>query len=154
MTNAPKQDSPPPEPTPTPPPKEPTPPPPPPPKRAPSMPQANGVTPGGRPNMNYNNPNSYTPNPQAMNYALNAVGQSNRHVSNMSPAPVMRQNTGAQANGYGSAHTPSVPQQRPPYPQNTNHPNNQNYKAPATVEVYHLKDGPNSQIPSDIRSQF
>lgn len=103
---------------------------------------------------NYNSPNSYTPNPQATNYALNAAGQSNRHGSNMSPAPNFRQNTGAQPNGYGSAHTPSLPQQRAPPPSNTTYTNQQNYKAPNPVEVYHLSDGANAQIPADIRAQF
>lgn len=88
------------------------------------------------------------------------AGQYNRPGQNMSPAPLPRQNSTAQPNGYGSAHTPSLPQQRVPLPEtsryatSTSYTNNQNYKAPNPVEVYHLSDGANAHIPPDIRAQF
>ena len=88
------------------------------------------------------------------------TGQFNRQGQNMSPAPLPRQNSTAQPNGYGSAHTPSLPPPRAPLPDTSryassaSYTNNQNYKAPNPVEVYHLSDGANSHIPPDIRAQF
>lgn len=110
--------------------------------------------------MNVNN--MPTPNrmPMAHLAQQNVTGQYGRQQQNMSPAPLARQSSLQQPSGYGSAHTPSAHPPRAPlpdstrYPPNTSYTSNQNHKAPNPIEVYHLNDSANAQIPHDIRAQF
>ncbi|KAF2814177.1 chromatin structure-remodeling complex protein-like protein rsc1 [Mytilinidion resinicola] len=167
------KESPPPEPTPTPPPQ----PPPPPPRQISSIPPpaTNGYSNESRMDYAMGQPSGQTPIPAPTpqpqhiqpSYTPQQTQQYNQHSA--SPVPPMQHMPASQPSSFAAItpHLPfatpqpthhmaqyATPQTQSLYQQNPVRAPPLGYKTPQPVEVYHLNDHANANIPLEIRQQF